>query len=375
MYAVYGLILLGVLGILFGFMYRWSLAVFILSFSYSELVDATNYLNHYYLVVLIGILLFFVPANRAVSLDCKMGRCRRLARVPRWNITILQLQLGLVYFFAGFAKLNPDWMLHGMPLATWMPEHAHWPLLGELFNLEMTPLLFSWAGAFYDLSIPVWLSFAQTRRAAYFAVIVFHSLTGFLFNIGLFPMIMTGCTLVFFSPHRHEQFWKKTGLFSVKEESMPTVPSTTLIAFLALFFSVQILLPLRHYVLPGDVLWNEAGYRFSWRVMLVEKHGHARFTVHDGCSDRWAEVQNDRYLSDFQEKNMVIQPDFILQYADFLKRTYREEYGFCEPVVKTDSYVSLNGRPAQRFAREDIDLTTISPWEPYASWIKPLRHE
>jgi hypothetical protein len=56
-----------------GFFYRWSLAIFLCIFTYFELVDATNYLNHHYLVGLLGFLLLLTPANRAFSLDVWRG--------------------------------------------------------------------------------------------------------------------------------------------------------------------------------------------------------------------------------------------------------------------------------------------------------------
>ena len=39
------------------------------------------------------------------------------------------------------------------------------------------------------------------------------------------------------------------------------------------FFFIQLLLPFRYFAYPGELFWNEQGYRFSWRVMLMEKKG------------------------------------------------------------------------------------------------------
>ena len=51
--------------IMLGLFYRIATVVFFLSFTYIELIDVTNYLNHYYLVCLLAFLLIFLPANRA----------------------------------------------------------------------------------------------------------------------------------------------------------------------------------------------------------------------------------------------------------------------------------------------------------------------
>ena len=57
---------LGVLAacIALGFLYRLAAALFFLVFAYVFLLDQANYLNHYYLIVLISLLMVVVPANR-----------------------------------------------------------------------------------------------------------------------------------------------------------------------------------------------------------------------------------------------------------------------------------------------------------------------
>src|SRR4051812_36751101 len=48
MYIVFGLLLLFAAGIFSGFLYRVSAVGFFFLFTYVELLDKTNYLNHYY---------------------------------------------------------------------------------------------------------------------------------------------------------------------------------------------------------------------------------------------------------------------------------------------------------------------------------------
>jgi hypothetical protein len=57
------------LGILLGWYYRWSAALFFLCFTYTELIDLTYYLNHYYFVSWVALMLIFVPAHRLFSVD------------------------------------------------------------------------------------------------------------------------------------------------------------------------------------------------------------------------------------------------------------------------------------------------------------------
>ena len=47
----------------------------------------------------------------------------------------------------------------------------------------------------------------------------------------------------------------------------------------AVFLVVRALAPLRHLAHPGNVRWNEGGYRFSWRILVTEKTGLIKFRV------------------------------------------------------------------------------------------------
>ena len=47
----------------------------------------------------------------------------------------------------------------------------------------------------------------------------------------------------------------------------------------AVFLVVRALAPLRHLAYPGNVQWNEGGYRFSWRILVTEETGLIKFRV------------------------------------------------------------------------------------------------
>lgn len=374
MYMVYGLVALSALGIVLGFWYRLSAILFFLSFTYTELIDATNYLNHYYLVCLLAFLLIFLPAHRAFSLDVWRKPALKVGFVPAWTINILIVQLAIVYTFAGIAKLNPDWLLRAMPLAVWLPEHGHWPILGSLFEQRWAAFAFSWVGAFYDLSIAWFLLYRPTRPFAYIAVIGFHLLTGMLFNIGLFPYIMILSTLLFFSAERHQRWLSFLGYQPTSDVPYRYKPAFRPFYKYAIisYLLIQIILPFRYLAYPNYLLWSEEGYRFGWRVMLVEKAGHATFYVEDSESGRKAEITNSNYLTDFQEKQMAIQPDFILQYAHFLRDEFRKKHGFKNPKVTVSSYVALNGRTSQPFIDPEANLAEISDDFCPKTWVLPF---
>ncbi len=121
MFILFGLMGIAALFIALGFLYRYSAIIFFLLFTYVELIDKTNYLNHYYFVSIMAFLLIWVPANASYSLDAKWGLIKSRRLVPAWSVDIFKLQLGIVYFYAGLAKLNADWLFEAMPLKMWLP--------------------------------------------------------------------------------------------------------------------------------------------------------------------------------------------------------------------------------------------------------------
>ncbi|MDP4685743.1 MAG: HTTM domain-containing protein, partial [Salibacteraceae bacterium] len=145
LYIVFFTMAVSALGIALGAFYRVSAVLFFLSFTYVELLDATYYLNHYYFVSLVALLLIFLPANRMHALDVKLGFAKAQNEVAAWAINSIKFQLILVYFLAGLAKLNADWLLNAMPLAIWLPAQDQLPIIGWLMPYKATAVLFSWA--------------------------------------------------------------------------------------------------------------------------------------------------------------------------------------------------------------------------------------
>src|SRR6201991_3255971 len=151
MHLVFGVMLAAALFITIGLFYRTATILFLLCFTYVELLDKTYYLNHYYFVSVFTFLLLFVPANRSLSLDVRRKPTLELTHVPAWTILIFQAQLILVYFFAGISKLTADWLLQAMPLRIWLPGNTDAPLIGPLLDKTWVAYAFSWFGAIFDL--------------------------------------------------------------------------------------------------------------------------------------------------------------------------------------------------------------------------------
>lgn len=365
MYLVFALLLLFSLGIMFGALYRLSATAFFILFTYVELIDKTNYLNHYYFVSLVSFLLIFLPAAHSFSVDNHLFRRREVRQVPMVHVFVLRLQMFIVYFFAGVAKLNEDWLMHAQPLKIWLPAFSHFPVVGRFMEDDWLAYFFSWFGCVYDLCIGFLLFNRRTVYIAYFFVVVFHLATGMLFNIGMFPYIMMTITIIFFRDDLQRSvlhFLKRligyragSTEFSLKRMGASHMTGV----FFTVFFLVQILLPFRYLLYEGDLFWTEQGYRFSWRVMLMEKAGTAFFYVEDKKTGRVTEVDNKEHLTYMQEKMMATQPDMMVDYARYLRRVFQEK-GMEDPIVRAQSYVTLNGRGSREFIDPEVDLSAQS---------------
>jgi hypothetical protein len=366
-YLLFLLLAISALFVMLGLLYRYAAVVFFITFTYIELIDKSNYLNHYYFVSLVSLLMIFLPAGSYFSLDVYLKPKRLITHIPRYFIVVLQVQLGIVYFFAGLAKLNYDWLVEAMPLRIWLQAHTDFPLIGFMMDKAETAYLFSWFGALYDLSIPFLLIFKRTRILAYVLVVVFHMMTYFLFQIGLFPYIMIVCTLIFFSEKFHlnvlafiRKIINKIKPVKIEQQYLEyriqNSLKTLVLCFFTLHFIVQLLFPFRFLAYPGKLFWTEQGYRFSWRVMLMEKAGKAFFYVVDSDTNQKEEVVVSDYLTMNQEKMMATQADMILQFAHYLADVYKSK-GIKNPEVYVESYVSLNGSGSRLFIDKTVDLS------------------
>lgn len=375
-YVLFVICALSALFVALGFYYRLSIVSLFLSFTYIELIDKTTYLNHYYFVSMICFLMIFLPAQVYLSVDAYRKEHLRADQIPRWCIDSIKLFVCLLYVYAGMAKINADWLLHALPLKIWLPARNDMPVIGFLFNYTWVHFLFSWFGCLYDLSIPFLLWNKRTRLFAYFFVIAFHVLTSILFPIGMFPYIMILTALIFFPSEFHQRIIRFIQQFvhgykitvDIKHTFVYTQFQQSFVkGIFFTFFVVQLIIPFRFLYYPGDLFWTEEGYRFSWRVMLMEKAGYAEFTVMD-ASGKYIIVNNEEFLTKQQEKMMATQPDMILQYAHILARYYAA-HGFKDPRVFADAYVALNGRLGRAMVNTNVDLAKEKESFGHKSWI------
>ncbi len=377
--------------------YRICTVIFFFGFSYIFLLEKALYLNHGYLFIWLSLLMIFLPANRNFSWDMLRNPALRSNEIQAWSLYILPLMMGIVYIYGAIAKLNADWLLDANPLHKWLSDRGDMPLLGWLWKQKATAYFMAWAGMLLDLTAPFFLSLRKTRVWMLGCVLFFHLTNTLLFQIGIFPWLSIGLSLLYFPPdwprqawafakqkmkwpQRVEDWWKTrlTANPNVGEaQSLPDVAppayhlKTVKFALIALF-AFHLLIPLRHWLFPGPVAWTEEGHRFSWRMMLRSKRGYGHFVVKDLKTGEETKVKVTDYLTDRQCEKIFTHPDMVLQFAHYLRDLWHRR-GVEEVAVFAHVRASLNNRKSQPFIDSEVDLAKVK-WEPLqaASWIVPM---
>jgi hypothetical protein len=370
---------LGVLavGVMVGLFYRASVLLFAVGFSYVQLLDRTHYLNHYYLTCLLAFLMALMPLEGLWSVDARRRPELRRDTVPAWCLWALRAQLAVAYFFSGLAKLQPDWLLRGQPLEQWLDGTpvARW--LAPLVPLHTLALVASWGGMLVVLLGPPLMLWRRSRPSAYAALLAFHLMTGVLLNIGVFPWLAALSMLLFFEPD-----WPRRVHARLRGVTMPVTAvreepagsrrgAPWLAVLLGAHFCVQVLVPLRHWLYPGPVIWNEEGFLFSWHMKIMEKRAHARFEAADpSTGERWR-VDPLRYLTEKQAYRMVTHPDMLAAFARHVSEEYARQG---RPSVEVRAWVAvrLNGRPRQLLVDPAVDLAGYRESLAPKPWVLPL---
>lgn len=356
MHAVF--VALAVMGVMFaaGIAHRIVAPLLFVAFAYVQLIDVTNWLNHYYLVSLLLLLASFMPLGRGVK------------TLPAWCTHLLRFQVGVVYFYAGLAKLGGDWLLHAQPLDIWLHARTDVPVIGALFGDRSVAYAFAWGGFLFDTTVPAFLLWRRTRPFAYAVLVVFHATVGLLFPIGMFPWIMVASALVFFDPSWPRRVLRRP--LPILATAPARTPSRAFAALALAYCALQVVVPLRHHLYGGNVLWHEQGMRFSWRVMAREKNGSITYVVDSAKSARTWFVSPRKYLTDRQERELSSQPDLVLQLAHRIRDDFRA-HGHDDVEVRVEAVVSLNGRARAPMIDPRVDLGCIDDGVGKAAWILP----
>ncbi len=364
-WAVYGILAAFVAA---GFLYRVSAFLFFLSCSYFFLLDEGAYINHIYLMCLFGFLLIFVPAHRAFSIDSWLNPKKRAQTTPAWALWLLRAQMSVVYFFAGVAKISPDW-LKGEPMRIWLTRDIHSPLIDRFSHATWTPYAASYGALLLDLLAAPFLFWRRTRLAAYCAVVIFHLLNAHFFSIGIFPWLAIAATTIFLSPdwpRRVISIFRPLLAPPSKTAELPRRRKQSLVlSLVATYIAIQIFVPLAHFFYPGGIEWTYFEHRFAWQMLLRRQLTFGFFYVTDPNNGANYQITSGQYLDSLRITRMGYRPNMVQQFARYLASVPLRS-GPQPLKVQVRMFVSINGRKPQLFLDPNVDLVA----EPHV-WGRP----
>lgn len=372
---------LGALGLLIavGLYYRASMFLFAAGWSLTYFMQKSHYNNHYYLLMLVCWIMVFLPAHRYRSLDVRRHPGIRSIDTYNWNRLVFIAQLLIVYVFAALAKLYPGWytgqFLHIrlQSSARWFEEELGWSSFSALLADHQFAWLLSLAGIGFDFLIVPLLLWRRTRTLAFSIALLFHLFNSITLQIGIFPYFALAMSVFCFPPETiRKRFLPSKEPFRAGSPS----PGSALLpaghkfmtALICLYLLWQVYLPVRHWFIPGDVLWTEEGHRMSWRMMLRSKSGTFAFSIEDLETGRKSAVQLSDYLTQDQIGSMRASPDMIWQFAQLVKEEHRKQGR--DVAVYVDSRVAVNGSASYPFIDPAADLGTVK-WRYFShqDWI------
>lgn len=380
LHFLFGLMCVLSVFIIIGFLYRLSMTLFFTGFTYLFLLEQCRYLNHFYLIILVSLVMIFIPANTSASIDRKFFRKISSETTAAWVLWILRFMIGLPYFFGGIAKMNGDW-LQGEPMRMWLQMNQDAFMLGSLFKYESVILFIVYFGLLLDLMIVPLLLIKKTRLTVFILALLFHLVNATFFRIGIFPWFMIAATTIFFDPGWPRKF---INLISQNNWRMRSKSKESLIApailsrkqkkvlwILSVWVVFHILLPLRHLAIPGNVSWTEEGHKFSWHMKLRTKKEIATFTAKNKSTGEIFPVKTSHYLTSWQSETMGDKPNLVWQFCQIIKEDFRKKG--IDAAVYANVKTSLNGRNYQQHIDSTIDLASV-PFDYFihSTWILPL---
>ncbi|XP_050074053.1 vitamin K-dependent gamma-carboxylase [Anopheles maculipalpis] len=390
---IYGLMWLGAAGIMVGYRYRVSVAIFTGTYWYVFLLDKSAWNNHSYLYGLLGTIFLFIDAHRCWSIDAWKNPPVDQT-VPFWNYFILKFQFFVLYFVAGLKKLSREW-LSGYAMTNLSYHWVFFPFRA-LLGPKLTDLLIvHWFGCIFDTTVVFFLVYGPTRKLATLFASAFHLMNSRLFHIGMFPWVCLSQLPLYYSfswPRRLFRYGNSTPLSPGCEHTEQDIKKHRkhhhrrkwkMLAMLT-YCALQLFLPYSHFLTKGYNNWTNGLYGYSWDMMVhawdtimigirvVDRHDPER--IH--YVEPFAFVDNDRWTK---------HADMAVQFARCIERNIQQE----NPRIRTptavanpnvsiyfDIWCSMNGRFQQRIFDPNVDILQ-APWSPFepVGWVLPLLHQ
>jgi vitamin K-dependent gamma-carboxylase len=341
-----------------GIYYRVSSVFQFLGFFYVFHLERSFYNNHFYLFILVAFIMIFCNGEATLSLNSWKNGAKP---IPKWNLLAVQLQLFILYFYGGIAKLNPEWLFYAQPVKSWLPNMLNNFLGTEDLSAEsITTMSFvvAYSGLVIDLLAGPLLFWKRTRPYMMTFLVVFHLMNSQMFHIGLFPWFGIGSLVLFVDVD-------KIPFNSVNQQISRELPIQNfrpmVKALFITYFIIQCLIPLRHWIMPGWSMWNERGFMFSWFMKLRTKLPIDSMKVRFEGDPKDYYVEYYDYILPDQAEQMAFTPFMMVQFAHKLEERLKKTNNTDVDIqVYIEVYAKLHDHPYQLMIDPKQDLTQVS---------------
>jgi len=362
MYVLFSILAVLSAAVLVGYRFKYSLSFFLVGFLYVFMCDIVYTLNKFYLFLILGTVLLFTNAGNAISLDVKRKITKEVTVVENWQILIFQVLFGVIYFYSGLSKINPDWLYHGEPLMMFYKYRIPFRWLPNDFYTIMV-FIFSYCGMVFDLSIIWLLSFRRTNFLANLLQASFHILNFTILWIGSFSIFSAILTWILFPTNwlKRKLSFTTTAIDNPELHTVHKKKRIRIALIMFIFLIIQLSIPWRHHFTGNNVNWTEKGHRFSWRLMTRSKSGsRSKFIVVDNKSGMKYAIKARKKLTGRQYRKMCAETDLVITFAHYLRDEYQTRLGHDDISVFATVHTKLNGRKRQLLFDPTIDLAKIS---------------
>jgi len=376
MIAVFLLISVSAVMLAAGWFFRVAATVFTLLFAYVSFIDKASYLSYYYLVMLLAVMLTFSPAHRLFSIDLIRKPSLRVDYVPNWLLLVFKVQVIMVFFFAGMAKLNSDWLYSGIQVSLWLQDIAQAVGLNSsvIASNGWFAIGLSWLLVIFDFLLPHFLIDPKTSTRAFWTVVLVQMLAMILLPTGIFPLLVVlSCTIFLPAEKIHRlvsgisyflfdvfQFkgdvFKPGGSYMLEFRRKRLLPTVAL-----LFLAAQVMLPVVMYLNMGSFRWADTAFHFSWDVRINHHRNSLVFYKVDKATGSTIPISVDKFLTPIQQQRMSEDPIMVKSFIRQLKET--PELATSE--IEAHSCISVNGRAPDciTYNNETVSLLGNSSYE------------
>lgn len=344
--------------IIIGYFTRIALALHAFIYAYYILVDCSYYNNHYYLFLLINILLITTNCDIVFSIKSFFKNDKRDS-IPNWQIFIFQFQIAIVYFIAGTVKINEDWLTCNT-MKTVLQNSKDYKMLAKYISNDFLAFFLTYTGLFFDLSIGFFLLNKKTRHYAIIIIILFHIINIFNLNIGVFPYFSICAMILFVDTKSYLKLYLPSFIknfnFNTKNKNSTEYSKFTFV-LISIYCLLQILIPYRHFLIKGDTDWTGECNHYSWRMKVAIKFP-TQFEIFTYNKYTKIEYKPSITFDQAQIQFLILNPKKLTQLAPvFQKKIGLSTIDSLD--MKVNLSVILNGHPSTKLIDENINLANI----------------